>query len=207
MSTRKSPATDPGGAKITTADVEAAERDRIADASLRLQQATATHPRSPPSRSTLPACSTSSTSGPPPRSWPTGWRRTGSPRWPDATPRAPRSATPTRLDCGPAATEGGQGAPDDRARHRPGRPPAVGGPADLAAPLPPRPLRPSSPRGSWSSPGSGWSGWPRESTGGSAGSPRRWTTTTVGTGPRAARRPAGSRPPRSAPTASGSRSG
>jgi hypothetical protein len=36
----KSPATAPSGAKITTADVEAAERARITDAALRLQQAT-----------------------------------------------------------------------------------------------------------------------------------------------------------------------
>jgi len=40
MSTRKSPAA-PSGAKITTADIEAAERDRIATASLKLQQAMA----------------------------------------------------------------------------------------------------------------------------------------------------------------------
>jgi hypothetical protein len=38
LSTRKSPAAS--GAKITTADIEAAERDRVATASLRLQQAT-----------------------------------------------------------------------------------------------------------------------------------------------------------------------
>jgi len=38
MSTRKSPAA-PTGAKITTADIEAAERDRITTASLKLQQA------------------------------------------------------------------------------------------------------------------------------------------------------------------------
>jgi hypothetical protein len=48
MSTRKSPA--PDGAKITAADVEAAERDRIVAASLKLQQAT-TGPPPPPSSS------------------------------------------------------------------------------------------------------------------------------------------------------------
>jgi hypothetical protein len=42
---RKSPATAaPIGAKITTADIEAAERDRVATASLRLQQATVAPP-------------------------------------------------------------------------------------------------------------------------------------------------------------------
>jgi hypothetical protein len=46
---RKSPApaTDPGGAKITAADVEAAERDRIVAASLKLQQAMAAPPPTP----------------------------------------------------------------------------------------------------------------------------------------------------------------
>jgi hypothetical protein len=43
MSTRKSPAA-PTGAKITTADIEAAERDRITTASLKLQQAMAAPP-------------------------------------------------------------------------------------------------------------------------------------------------------------------
>jgi hypothetical protein len=45
MSTRKSPAAS--GAKITAADIEAAERDRIVAASLKLQQAMAAGP--PPS--------------------------------------------------------------------------------------------------------------------------------------------------------------
>jgi len=44
LSTRKSPAPATSGAKITTADIEAAERDRIATASLRLQQATVAPP-------------------------------------------------------------------------------------------------------------------------------------------------------------------
>jgi hypothetical protein len=39
MATKKSPAPAPSGTRITAADVEAAERDRITAAALRLQQA------------------------------------------------------------------------------------------------------------------------------------------------------------------------